>query len=380
MSRLGPIGYFVHHQGRGHAERAAALANEIVRRRPVTLFCARDDIFPNMDERIEIVTIPSLFEPTGIEASGMANMPMPRTTHCAPIGWPSIIAATARISSWFAERAPALFITDVSAELAQLSRLCAVPHVCVLQHGDRSDPGHMAAYEGAVGLLAPYADRFEQDDRPRRMQVKTHYAPGVGIELRDIPTQPEARKALGLSSEREIILVIAGSGGDGTPAAPLTLGARAEPDTRWITIGETQSSWHETSPGNLEHRGWVNNPEQWIAAADRIVSSCGNTTAHMVLGARKPWVVVPEWRYFDEQLCKAAVLEREGCAAVSPHWPSHRNAWDDIWATARALDPNRQKNIADPDAAEKAAEWLEDLCERIWAGYTENATKLEIVA
>ena len=51
MSMTGPIGYFVHHQGRGHAERAAAIANELIASRGVTLFCARDDIFPALDER-----------------------------------------------------------------------------------------------------------------------------------------------------------------------------------------------------------------------------------------------------------------------------------------------------------------------------------------
>ena len=39
-----PFGYFVHHQGRGHAERCAAIANALPRERPLTLFCARDDI------------------------------------------------------------------------------------------------------------------------------------------------------------------------------------------------------------------------------------------------------------------------------------------------------------------------------------------------
>ena len=74
-----PVGYFVHHQGRGHAERSAAIANFLINKRPVTLFCARDDIFPHLDERIELQNIPSLFEPTGEEAAALANLPMPDT-------------------------------------------------------------------------------------------------------------------------------------------------------------------------------------------------------------------------------------------------------------------------------------------------------------
>ncbi len=82
----GPIGYFVHHQGRGHAERAAAVANELAPKRGVTLFCARDDIFPPLHADVRMVEIPSLFEPAGNSAPAMADHPTPETLHCAPVG------------------------------------------------------------------------------------------------------------------------------------------------------------------------------------------------------------------------------------------------------------------------------------------------------
>ncbi len=216
MSKDGPIGYFVHHQGRGHAERAASIANELAGRRDVTLFCARSDIFPELDERIEVLTIPSLFEPGGDEAPAMASLPMPETVHCAPLGWPSITTAFATVAQWFAEAKPALFVTDVSAELGQLARLCSVPHVAVLQHGERSDAGHIAAYESAVGLLAPFAECLEQSDRPAKLRQKTHYASGVGIDCSQSLDRNVARERLGLDPEQEIVLVIAGGGGEGS--------------------------------------------------------------------------------------------------------------------------------------------------------------------
>ena len=375
-----PIGYFVHHQGRGHAERAAAIANALVRRRPVTLFCAKPSIFPTLDANIAIIEIPSLFEPTGREAPAMDALPMPATTHCAPIGWPSITAATARIVRWFADARPALFITDVSAELAQLARLCSIPHISVLQHGNRTDAGHVAAYEGAVGLLAPYHVRLEQSDRPSWMRARTHYAPGVGIDSSAMPTRSAARQALGLDEGADIVLVVAGGGGEGTPSAPLTLGARCEPDTQWITIGQVHTAWHETPPGNLDHRGWVDNPHVWIAAADRIMSSAGNTTVHMALAANKPWVVIPEWRYFDEQLCKADVLAREGLAAVASLWPSHADAWREIWARAMSLERSTQTRMVAPDAARSVAVWIDDLAHRLWVGRHTGGPALEVVA
>lgn len=379
MSARQPVGYFVHHQGRGHAERAASIANALADRRPVTLFSARKDIFPQLHENVAVHTIPSLFEPTGQEPERLQSIAMPATVHCAPLGWRSIREAMAAITDWFARQDPALFVTDVSAELGQLARLCSVPHVAVMQHGVRTDPGHMAAYESAVGLLAPYAETLEQSDRTDGLRRKTHYASGVGIDCDGFPARRTAREELGLDADREIVLVIAGGGGEGTPSAPITLGARAEPEAQWITIGKTRSEWHETPPGNLEHRGWVDNPRTWIAAADRVVSSCGNTTVHMVLAAGRPWVVVPEWRYFDEQFCKAEVLDREGLAAVAPQWPSHAEGWARVWSAARNIDCDRQRNVIDPHADEKAAEWLDGLAKHLWTD-APGKLALEIVA
>ena len=106
MSKNGPIGYFVHHQGCGHAERAASITNCLVKHRSVTLFCAKPEIFPDLDERIDLIAIPSLFEPQGNEAPAMASLAMPDTVHCAPLGWPAITSAIAGIAKWFAEAKP----------------------------------------------------------------------------------------------------------------------------------------------------------------------------------------------------------------------------------------------------------------------------------
>lgn len=355
-----PFGYFVHHQGRGHAERAAALVHALPRERRVTLFCARDDIFPALPPNATIVKIPSLFEPPVDAPAALANAPTPVTLHCAPLGWATIAEAVAIITGWFARERPALFITDVSAELAQLARIASVPCVTVLQHGARSDAGHMAAYEGALGVLAPYHADLEQPGRPRWMLTKTHHAPGLGVEVPAI-TRDSARMALNLPLDRQIVLAVAGGGGAGTPATPLTLGARAEPDTLWITIGEVASEWHSTPPGNLRHMGWVGNPEHWIAAADRVVSSAGNTTVHMIAGLGRPWIVVPEWRYFEEQHWKARMLDAAGAAVALLQWPSHVDAWADAWTRAAAIDPATQQRLVEPKAARRAAAWLEQL-------------------
>ena len=364
--RSAAIGYFVHHQGRGHAERCAALVRALPPGRPVMIFCARDDIFPALPSNAWIERIPSLFEPSGGErhADWIAT---PETLHCAPVGWPGIRAAMARIAGWFAEADPALIISDVSAEVAQLARICSVPHVAVLQHGLRDDAGHRAAYDGAAGLLVPCDARLAQADWTPAMRAKSCFAGGLGVSMarhdRDV-----ARLRLGVSNDARLIVVLSGGGGTGFASAPIAVGARAMPDAQWVTIGNVVRDWHATEPANLRHDGWVDNAADYLAAADLVVASTGNTTTHQIMAAGVPWLAVPEWRYFDEQVEKARALDTAGVATWRPHMPSSAQAWraalDDTMARH---DPARQASMLRPDAARHAATWIEGLCARLRA-------------
>ncbi|RVT81749.1 hypothetical protein DXV76_18800 [Rhodobacteraceae bacterium CCMM004] len=362
-----PIGYFVHHQGRGHAVRAAAVANALPSSRPVTLFCARDDVFPLLRRGVTVCTLPSLFERRGDEATGMDWVPTPQTAHCAPLGWPGIRTAMATLAGWFQAADPVLMISDVSAEVAQLARLCSVPHVAVLQHGDRSDPGHRAAYDGAAGLLAPFARALAQPDWPAEMLAKTCFAGGLGAEA-DMPPRSEARRRLGLGPDTPLAVALSGGGGSGMAAAPLGIAARTFPQMQWVSLGEVQRDWHATEPANLNHLGWVDGAVDWIAAADLVVASTGNTTCQQILTAGVPWIAVPEWRYFDEQVAKARALAAAGAALHLPHLPSSAHAWRDAVAAARAAhDPTRQHALCDAAPAAIAARWLETLIDRLWS-------------
>ncbi|USU04450.1 hypothetical protein NF699_15575 [Sphingomonadaceae bacterium OTU29LAMAA1] len=361
-----PFGYFVHHQGRGHAERCAAIAHALPVDRPLTIFCARDDIFPPLPAQATIVRIPSLFEPTGGELASADWVPTPSTLHCAPLGWPGIREAMATMACWFVEANPALMICDVSAEVAQLARICSVPHVKVLQHGDRSDAGHRAAYDGAAGLLAAFHADLAQPEWDADMRARTCFAGGLGVDTR-VPERELARQRIGVGPDEEVILVMAGGGGGGFGQAPLGVGARSRPAARWMTIGPVVRDWHATEPTNIEHRGWVDNAADHVAAADLVIASTGNTTCQQILAATRPWLAVPEWRYFDEQHRKADALAAAGVACVRPHLPSSADAWTQaIVETLVTHRPERQRAmIADAPAADAAA-WLEMLAARLW--------------
>ena len=359
------FGFFVHHQGRGHAERVAAWVAALPADRPVTIFCARADIFPPLPARVALRRIPSLFENTAPEPPGLAAAPTPTHLHCAPLGWPQITTAMAAMLGWMAEVRPALFIVDVSAEIAQLCRIASVPCVKVLQHGDRDDPGHIAAYQGCVGLLAPYAAALEQPERPPWMRARTFFAPAIGAP-REAIGRADARRRLGLDLAVPIIVVLSGAGGGGAPLAPLCLAARAMPETRWLAIGPVAAEWHATVPGNLELLGWSPTPELYIGAADIVVSGAGNTAVHSILAAGRPFLVIPEWRYYDEQRRKAEALSHAGAAVLRDTWPASPGAWATALSEARRIDPETQRALAPAGAAAAAAAWLERLADGLW--------------
>lgn len=359
-----PIGYFVHHQGRGHAERCAAIVNALPRHQPVTIFCARREILPALRPGVDVIVVPSLFQATGHERRA-DWIETPETLHCAPVGWPGIRVAMGRIAGWFAQVDPALIVCDVSAEIAQLARICSVPHVTVLQHGKRTDPGHRAAYDGAAGLLVPCDVRLAQLDWSPTMLGKAFFAGGLGVDFQ-MPSRDAARVKLGLNPHEEVVVALSGGGGSGLSAAPLAIGARCSPAARWITLGQVSRDWHATEPSNLEHRGWVDNVADYLAATDLVIASTGNTTCQQILAAGVPWIAVPEWRYFDEQVEKARALTRAGAALHAPGMPASAQRWRTLIARAhRKHLPQLQRSMVQRDAAAQVAAWLGTLIDRL---------------
>jgi hypothetical protein len=75
---------------------------------------------------------------------------------------------------------------------------------------------------------------------------------------------------------------------------------------------------------------------------------------------------MPEWRYFAEQTRKAEALVRLGAAVQAPAWPGDLRGWRDLLARARALDGAPLRSLYAPDAAARAAGWLEGLTDALW--------------
>ncbi|CAM2796486.1 glycosyltransferase [Methylobacterium mesophilicum] len=362
-----PIAFFVHHQGRGHANRTMAVAAEFARDRPVSVLTAGPHLFDGFSRDIEIVALPDMIG-AAVPTARLYAEPTPQVMHCVPLGLAPMRRTMRAILDHLDDRAVGLFVVDVSAEIALLARIASVPAVQIRMHGDRSDIGHVGAYEACVGMLAPFDARLEQADYPASLRTKTFYSGGLCTSLDRVPDRAEARAKLGLDPQREIVVAVTGGGGSGTPYAPLTVAARAEPDALWLTLGPTHREGHETDFANLRELGWVPSVTDYLAAADIVIASAGDNTVHEVARVGGRLIVMPEWRYFAEQTRKAEALVRLGAAVQAPAWPGDLQGWRDLLARARALDGSVLHGLFAPDAAFRAAGWLEGLTDDLWQG------------
>lgn len=358
------IGFFVHHQGRGHARRCEAIIEHLDGCQ-ITIFSADPAAFQGCRNDISIVTLPDMIGAPA-RAEGLHRQRTPSVMHCVPLGVSEMRETFGLITKWMLETDPHLLFIDVSAELALLSRVMSVPAVKVRMHGGRDDPAHRAAYEACVGMLAPYHEDIEQSDYPQWARNKTYYTGGLCTSTAEIPNREAARKRLGLSNGQEVIVALSGAGGKGTPYASLTMGARALPDAKWFALGPIFKEGHETDFENLEVMGWVENSIDYLAAADVVVASAGDNTIHEIARMGRPLLCIPEWRYFDEQECKADKLEDFGGAVVARRWPGTFDVWQELISRTKQLDCKKQRELFDPRAAEKAAKYLRTTIENLW--------------
>ena len=361
-----PIVFFAHHQGRGHANRIMAIAKHIAPQHPLHVLSAKPDQFDNMPRDATITELPKMVgAPSRSEA--LHDQPTPSVLHCVPLGVDEMRQHMGIIAETLQNVDPALFVVDVSAEITLLARIMSVPAVTIRMHGVRSDPAHLAGYEAAVGMLAPFDERIEQEDYPDWAKSRTFYSGGLCTTKDPVISQSEARAKLGLPTDKSITLVIAGGGGSGTPYAPLTVAARAEPDALWLVAGPVHREGHETDFGNLRELGWIDNLTEYLCAADRVVASAGDNTVHEIARGAKPFLCIPEWRYFDEQQAKAAELAKLHAAVHLSTWPASIPEWQQVLRATDALDVSILASLHDPEAASNAARWLESEASRLWS-------------
>jgi UDP-N-acetylglucosamine--N-acetylmuramyl-(pentapeptide) pyrophosphoryl-undecaprenol N-acetylglucosamine transferase len=346
------IGWYVHHQGAGHLQRARTVAAALPR--PCTLIGTLAGFDTRGLDTLDLPDDRPLGGADGFEGDD-GEAERPRALHYAPLNHPGVRARAARIAAWAERTDPALIVVDVSVEVAMLARLLSVPTVVVRLAGTRTDGPHLEAFRSAARLLAPFPEALEGEGVPDWVRAKTLYAGFLGPRPREtVPTG-------------EDIVVVIGRGGAGGRLADLAQAARAVPGRRWHVLGPVSPNLpagEGSPPENLSLHGWVEDVEPFLAPAALVVGGAGDGVVALAAAHAKRFLCLPEPRAYGEQTEKAAALGRLGAALVHEGWPAARD-WPGLVAAGLALDPAAIAALDRPDAVPACAAAIETVARSI---------------
>jgi hypothetical protein len=319
------IGYYVHHQGRGHLHRAQALTETLGE--PVTGLSSLPRPADWHGPWVELPRDDSQEVPEDVTAGGQL--------HWVPDADPGLCARSAAVSRWLERTRPRLVVADVSVEIALLVRLHGVPVVSVVLPGRRTDPAHLLGYRVSTALVAfsplPACQLVPglPSDIARRVT-------SLGAISRFPPTSAPKTGRSGLPH----VVVLLGKGGgamtrrDAEPLGPLA------PDWRWTVAGGTDS--------------WVEDVSAILSDADVVVTHAGEGALADVAAHRCPAIVIPAERPFAEQATTASLLEAQDWPAIVRRQFPDRG-WPELLCRAVRLDGSRWQRWCDGHAADRFA-------------------------
>ncbi|RSS50014.1 glycosyl transferase [Streptomyces sp. WAC07061] len=331
------IGYYVHHQGLGHLHRALCIAGQA--RSTVTGLSslAPPAGWPGPWVRLPLDT----GGPAAVDARAHGRL------HWAPLHHPGYAERMAAVAGWLGRVRPALLVSDVSVEVACLARLMGIPVVVVAMRGGRLDPAHRLGHDLALRLLAPWPASVPEPGWPAHWYEKTVYAGAFSrADGRVPPPAPD-------DGTRRVLLML-GAGGNGVTADQVHAARDATPLWQWDLLG---------GPGG----SWSGDPWPRICAADVVVTHGGQNAVAECAAARRPTVVLPQDRPYDEQHATGRALRHAGLALVRERWPEPAQ-WPAVLDEAAALDGAAWARWAPGDGARRAARALDAMAGTPWEG------------
>jgi hypothetical protein len=337
------IGYYVHHVGRGHLQRACAIERQL---------------------RVAVTGFSSLARPAGWQGEWIR---LPRddgepcrevtandTLHWAPLAHDGLRDRMTQIANWIGRARPAAIVSDVSVEVALLARLIGVPTVVIALAGERRDPPHLLGYRLSSAIIAPWPERLAPAHWTRDWDEKTHYV-GAFSSFDGRTMSPQARGVIaetdacdrtetGAAPRR--VLVLFGRGGVEISIDELHSAARSSGRYQWELAG---------TGGR-----WLQDPWPELCRSDVVVTHAGNGCLAAVAAAGRPAVIVPQPRPFGEQIATATALHAAGIARVEWSWPRSGD-WEGTLDAACELGGQRWDEWCPGDGAARAARAIEQV-------------------
>jgi hypothetical protein len=327
------IGYYIHHHGSGHLNRAISICARL--QQPVVALTSLD--IPRQHPFAGLLPLPR--DDGGVRpAQPSANGAL----HWVPHHDDGLRTRMALIARWVEETRPVAVVVDVSVEVALFVRLLGVPVIVMTMPGERTDGPHALVHQLADHIVAAWPKELYEPAWLRSYAAKTSYVGGI--------SRFDDRVVLSPAKDRVSVLVLGGKGGCDFDQTAVDATAAQLPEIAWQTLGL---------------RGGPRTDDPWpdICAADAVVTHAGQNCIADVATARRPTIVLPQQRPFNEQDTTAETLGRHGLAVTATGWPDART-WRRLLKEAQSSDPCRWQRWHTAGAAARAAEAIETTARR----------------
>ncbi len=318
------IGYYVHHQGSGHRNRALTVNRAYAGSMTGLSTLPRPDAWVGdwivlPDDAVAPssgLPGPDAIDPDAIDPDVTANGRL----HYVPIGGSGLSERMAVISQWLQGSRPDAVVVDVSVEVAVLARLHGVPVLTMAQPGRRGDPAHRLGYDLSTTILAPWpATAGDLWGGTEADLDKTRFTGPVSrfpvLERAGRAERPPGRS----------VVVLSGTGGSAIGATEVAAARATTPDWDWVHLDRS-------------HGRWLPDPSALLADAAVVVTHGGQNAVAEIAALRRPALVIPQRRPFDEQQVMAQALVRAGLPVrVVASWPEP-DRWPGLLSEVAALD------------------------------------------
>lgn len=303
----GRIGYYVHHHGHGHRHRALAIARA----------CAAEVTGLSTQPAPAGWPGPWLQLPDDATPPAVGDVTAHGQLHYVPDHHRGLRDRMAAVAAWIAAEQPRLLVADVSVEVALLARLHGVPVVSMGMPGERQDRAHRLGYGISDLVMGPWPAEAGPILTTGDLDLGARLVPVGAISRYPPQTTPAPVR-------RRHVLALSGSGGTAVTARDIEDARTQTPDWTWDQLGPAGR--------------WVADPWPLLCAAEVVVSHGGQNAVAEIAAARRPAVVVPQDRPFDEQHHTARALTALGLpAVVLDRWPD-ADAWPGVLDRAARLD------------------------------------------
>ncbi|RYJ01977.1 MAG: glycosyl transferase, partial [Actinomycetales bacterium] len=260
------IGYYVHHHGRGHLNRALSINAELG---PVVGLSSLPRPAQWIGPWIEL--------PRDDDRDVLRNPTAGGALHWVPEQHRGLRERMHEVSSWISDIEPELMVVDVSVEVALLARLHGVPVVTSVLPGDRSDPPHELVHTAARAVIAPWPSSA-------RSVLRAPATADGRLETVGAFSRFDGRAVPERADPGRRVVLMLGAGGHALAPEVLDLAREQTSGWEWTVLGLGDT--------------WADDPWESLCAADVVVTHSGQNAVAEVAAARRPAVVVPQDRPF----------------------------------------------------------------------------------